>query len=175
MTAMHIELDPPNGITGFRFGMPAQEVKEAAAAIGEVIVENDGVAKKWIHMTVTVNHPQFTIMFHIQDGKTLTAAEIFRPRRGPEEIRVTWRGIDVFAMRAEDFFDRVEDAGYRVHEPDDYFPTVPGLTLGMSRDPAGDDDFPRDEEGYADYFLRVLAAPADYYDAVMAEIERLGP
>lgn len=172
MTAMHIELDPPTGITGFRFGMPAQEVKEAAAEIGDVTVMDDGVATKWTHMKVSVVHPQCRIFFNLEDGKTLTSVEILRPQPGPEEISVTWRGVDVFATRADDFFDRVEEAGYPVPDRDDYFPTVPGLTLGMSRDPAGDDEFPMDEEtGYADYFLRVLAAPAEYYDPLLTDPE----
>lgn len=186
--AMFIELDPPTGftaitentgntgITDFRFGMRAEEVKRAAAAIGEVTVMDDGVAKKWTHMRISAAHPQIVLFFHLEDGRTLTAVEVFRPQPGPEEITVTWRGIDVFATRAEDFFDRVEQAGYRVSDRDDFFPTVSGLTLGMSRDPAGDDEFPMNEETHvADYFLRVLAAPADYYDAVLAEIERMGP
>jgi len=175
MTAVHIELDPPTGITGFRFGMSAEEVKQAAAALGEATVSNEGVAKKWTHMEVDVILPQYEITCHLDDGRTLASVEIFRPRPGPEEVVVTWRGIDVFATRADEVLDRAEEAGYRIHDRDGFFPVVPGLSLGFSRDPAGDDEFPMDEgTGVADYFLRVLAAPTTYYDAVLAEIERMG-
>lgn len=175
MTAMHFELDPPSGITGFRFGMPAEEVKAAAAALGDVTVQDEGVAKEWAHMTVSVAHPQVDITFNLEDGKTLTSVNIFRPRSGPEEVTVLWRGVDVFAARAEDVLERIAEAGFRIHDREYLFPLVPGLSLGFSRDPAGDDEFPMDEEtGVADYFLSVLTAPATYYDAVLAEIERMG-
>lgn len=177
MTAMHIELDPPNGVTGFRFGMAAQEVKEAAAALGEVTVRDDGVAKEWTHMAVDVAHPGVDITFNLEDGKTLTSVNIFRPRPRPgaEEVIVTWRGIDVFATRAEEVLDAAEQAGYRIHDREFFFPLVPGLSLGFSRDPGGDDDFPMDEEtGVADFFLSVLTAPAAYYDKVLADIENMG-
>lgn len=175
MTAMLIELDPPTGITGFRFGMAAEDVKRAAAALGEVTVKDEGVVQEWAHMTVDVAHPQVDITFNLEDGKTLTSVNIFRPRSGPEEVTVTWRGIDVFATRADEVLDRIAEAGYRIHDREFLFPLVPGLSLGFSRDPAGDDDFPMDEEtGVADFFLSVLTAPAAYYDAVLAEIERMG-
>lgn len=41
---MEIELTPPAGITGFPVGMPSDEVKEAAAALGRIEVQNDGFA-----------------------------------------------------------------------------------------------------------------------------------
>jgi len=174
MTAIHIDLEPPTGITGFRFGMPAEEVKAAAAALGEVQVQDEGVAKEWSHMTVHVAHPQVEITFNLEDGKTLTSINIFRPRPGSDEVTVTWRGIDVFATPAEEVLDRLANDGHRIHDREFLFPLIPGLSLGFSRDPAGDDDFPMDEEtGVADYFLSVLTAPATYYDAVLADIERM--
>jgi hypothetical protein len=172
---MHIELDPPTGVTGFAFGMPAEEVKQAAAALGDVTVKDEGVTSEWTHMTIDVAHPQYEITFNLEDGKSLTSLTIFRPRPGPEQVTVAWRGIDVFATRADEVLDRIEEAGYRTHDREYFFPLVPGLSLGFSRDPGGDDEFPMDEEsGVADYFLHVLAAPATYYDAVLAEIERMG-
>jgi hypothetical protein len=170
---MHLELEPPIGITGFRFGMPADEVKAAAAAIGPATVTDEGVAKKWPHMRVLVEHPEIDIFFNLEDGKTLTSVEILRPRS--EEVTVTWRGIDVFATRAESLLHRLEADGYRIHDRDSYFPCVMGLSLGLARDPYGDDEFPLDEEtGYASYLLRILAGPEAYYDAVVAQIERMG-
>ncbi|WP_370349215.1 hypothetical protein [Catenulispora sp. EB89] len=172
---MLIELDPPTGITGFHFGMPAEEVKQAAAALGEVTVNDEGVAQEWAHMTVDIAHPQVDITLNLEDGKTLTSVNIFRPRPGPEEITVTWQGIDIFATRADEILDRIADAGHRIHDREFLFPLVPGLSLGFSRDPAGDDDFPMDEEtGVADFFLSVLTSTTTYYDAVLAEIDRMG-
>jgi hypothetical protein len=80
---MHIDLDPPNGITGFSFGMPADEVKAAAAALGTVRVLDEGPPHKWRFMKIDTVLPQFAITFHIEDGRTLTSVEIWRPGSRP--------------------------------------------------------------------------------------------
>ncbi|WP_240649112.1 hypothetical protein [Streptomyces sp. Z26] len=42
VSVMDIVLDPPDGITGFPTGMPADEVKAAAAELGQVKVKDEG-------------------------------------------------------------------------------------------------------------------------------------
>ncbi|MDW6065290.1 hypothetical protein SAZ11_55195 [Streptomyces sp. FXJ1.4098] len=80
---MDIELDPPHGITGFPLGMPADDLKAAAAELGRIKVRNDGSAVRFRSMKVLALHPQFEIVFHLEDGKTLGAAEVWIPRPGP--------------------------------------------------------------------------------------------
>ena len=170
MTAMHIDLDPPLGITGFPLGMPAEDLKRAAAALGRVTVDSEGSAARFSPMKVGAFHPQFEIIFHLEDGKTLTAAEVWIPREGPEDITVTWRGIDVFRTPARALMAQVEAAGHAVHDRERYHPMAPGLSLGFTRDaghdvPMADDDMPL-------YFQAVLVAPEGYYDALLAELAK---
>jgi hypothetical protein len=159
---MEIELSPPTGITGFPFGMPSAEVKEAAAALGGTRVRNDGSAVRFRKMKVLALHPQFEITFFLDDGKTLTAAEVWIPRPGPEQITVTFRGIDVFATPAHELLTRIETMGYEVDHREPLHPVVPRLSLGFTRD-AGH-EVPLDTDGSPLHFQAVLVAPEEYYD-----------
>lgn len=162
---MDIELNPPTGITGFPFGMPAAEVKDAAAALGTIRVRNDGSAVKFRKMRVVGVHPQFEITFLLEDGRTLTAAEVWIPRPGPEEITVTFRGIDVFATPARELLTRIESMGYEADHREPLHPIVPRLSLGFTRE-AGH-EVPLDTDGQPLYFQAVLVGPEDYYDEVV--------
>jgi len=162
---MDIELDPPHGIAGFPLGMPAEEVKEAAAALGRIKVQDEGSADPFHHMKVLALHPQFEITFLIEDGKTLSAAEVWTPRPGPEQITVTFRSIDVFATPARELLTQVESMGHAVIRREVLHPVVPRLSLGFTRD-AGH-DVPRDTDGWPLYFQAVLVAPEHYYDRLL--------
>jgi hypothetical protein len=159
---MDIELDPPRGITGFPFGMPATQVKEAAAALGEITVRNDGSAEPFRSMTVLALHPQFEIKFALEDGKTLTGAEVWIPRPGPEQITVTFRGINVFTTPARQLLDRIEEMGFSIYERELSHPLVPRLSLGFTRE-AGH-EVPLDTDGEPLYFQAVYVGPEDSYD-----------
>lgn len=159
---MNIELDPPRGMTGFPFGMPAAEVKEAAAVLGPISVRNEGSAELFRSMTVLALHPQFEIKFALEDGKTLTAAEVWIPRAGPEDITVTWRGINVFTIPALDLLRQIESMGLTVNRREPSGPVVPKLSLGLTRE-AGH-EVPLDTDGEPLYFQAVLVGPEDYYD-----------
>jgi hypothetical protein len=167
---MDIELDPPTGITGFPIGMPAEQVKEAAAALGRTTVRNDGSAERFRSMTVLALHPQFEVKFSLADGKTLTAAEVWIPRPGPEDITVTFRGINVFTTPARDLLRQIETMGYQINYPEPHHPIVPHLSLGFTRE-AGH-EVPRDVDGEPLYFQAVLVGPENYYDRLL---ERLQP
>lgn len=161
MTAMDIELDPPHGITGFPLGMPAAEVKAGAAALGGLQVQDDGVADQFRYMKVVALHPQFEITFHLEDGKTLTSAEVWHPRPGPEEITVRFRGTDVFRTPATAFFDLLEAGGQTVLREGDYA-YAPGLPLGFTR--TAGHEVPLDPDGETTYFEAVMVGPTGYYD-----------
>ncbi|MEY9931248.1 hypothetical protein ABH926_005897 [Catenulispora sp. GP43] len=169
---MHIDLDPPNGITGFRFGMAADEVKEAAARLGRVRIIDEGPPRAWRFMKIDTVLPQFAITFHIEDGRTLTSVEIWRPFEGPEEISVTWRGVDVFRTPAAVVMAAVEAAGYAIEDREYGHPRVEDLTLGFARNPRDDIPLDGDEDDDAArpmYFSSVLAAPAEYYGQTASE------
>lgn len=161
---MDIELDPPRGITGFPFGMPAEEVKEAAAALGRIQVQDEGSSDEFHPMKVLALHPQFEITFHLPDGKTLGAAEVWIPRPGPEEITVTFRGIDVFRTPARQLLGQLESMRFSIDLDEPDYPAVPGLSLGFTRE-AGH-EVPLDTDGEPLYFQSVLAAPENYYDSL---------
>ncbi|MFF4653321.1 hypothetical protein [Streptomyces sp. NPDC001380] len=163
---MDIELDPPNGITGFPLGMPAQTVKEAAAALGRVKVQDDGSASRFSYMKVTVLHPQFEVVFHLEDGRTLTAAEVWNPRPGPEDVTVRFRGIDVFRTPALRLVEQLETMGLTVLHSEPSYWSVPRLSLGLTR--VAGHEVPLDTDGGPLYFQAVLTGPADYYDHLIA-------
>ena len=163
---MEIELDSPRGITGFPLGMPAEAVKEAAAALGRIQVQDEGSDDPSHHMKVLALHPQFEITFLLEDGKTLTAAEVWIPRPGSETITVTFRGIDVLAAPASNLLTQIESMGHEVNRREALHPVVPRLSLGFTRD-AGD-EAPRDTDGWPLHFQAVLVAQKDYYDSLSA-------
>jgi hypothetical protein len=166
---MDIELDPPWGITGFPFGMPAEEAKEAAAALGQIQVQDEGSSHRFHPMKVLALHPQFEITFHFSDGKTLTAAEVWTPRPGPEEITVRFRNIDVFSTPARQLLDQIGSMGFSIFQREPNHPLVPKLSLGFTRE-AGH-EVPLDTDGQPLYFQAVLVGPENYYDRLLERLQ----
>lgn len=166
---MDIELDPPRGISGFQFGMPADQVKEAAATLGEIRVQDEGSSHRFHPMKVLALHPQFEITFHLSDGKTLTAAEVWIPRPGPEEITVTFRGIDVFTTPARQLLEQIESMGFSVLHREPSHPLVPNLSLGFTRE-AGH-EVPLDTDGQPLHFQAVLVGPENYYARLLERLQ----
>jgi hypothetical protein len=161
MNLMHVELDPPHGITGFPLGMPAEAVKAAAAELGRIDVEDEGSASQFGYMKVLALHPQFEILFHLEDGRTLTCAEVWIPRPGPEEITVRFRGIDVFRTSALQLLQELEAMGLTVLNEKRYV-YVPRLSLGFTR--VAGHEVPLDTDGEPLYFQAILTGPTGYYD-----------
>ncbi|MFD7667942.1 hypothetical protein [Streptomyces sp. NPDC059788] len=163
---MDIELEPPHGITGFPLGTTAQAVKAAAAKWGQVRVQDEGAADPVRHMKATVLHPQFEVVFHFEDGETLTAAEVWIPRPGPEQITVRFRGIDVFRTPARKLLERLQEMGLTVLD-ETLYAYVPQLSLGFTR--VAGHEVPLDSDGEPLYFQAVLTGPTGYYDFLMPE------
>ncbi|WP_055590890.1 hypothetical protein [Peterkaempfera griseoplana] len=158
---MDIELNPPDGITGFPLGMPAEAVKAAAAALGEIKVQDEEAPDFFHPMKVLALHPQFEISFTLPDGRSLASAEVWIPRPGPEEITVRFRGIDVFRTPARQLLEQLAAMGLTVLD-EKYYAYVPGLSLGFTR--VAGHEVPLDTDGEPLYFQAVLTGPADYYD-----------
>ncbi|MFD8377928.1 hypothetical protein ACFV2X_05010 [Streptomyces sp. NPDC059679] len=163
---MDIELDPPHGITGFPLGMPADDLKAAAAELGRIKVSNDGSAARFRSMKVLALHPQFEIVFHLEDGKTLGAAEVWIPRPGPEDITVRFRGIDVFRTPARELLGRLVAMGLTVLD-ETLYAYLPGLSLGFTR--VAGHEVPLDTDGEPLYFQAVLTGPTGYYDYKLSD------
>ncbi|WP_310725614.1 hypothetical protein [Streptomyces sp. N2A] len=165
MSRVHFELNPPHGITGFSLGEAADAVRAAAAELGEVKVQDDGSADPVHYMKILALHAQFEIVFHIEDGKTLTAAEMWIPRPGPEEITVRFRGVDVFRTPARELLKQLDGLGLTVLD-ETLYAFVPRLSMGFTR--VAGHDVPLDTDGEALYFQAVLTGPHDYYDYKLA-------
>ncbi|WP_211244042.1 hypothetical protein [Actinospica robiniae] len=177
--SMEIELDPPHGATGYPLGMPAGELVPDAVARGRVVISGPGLAGVLEHMkvdlTVYLERSSFATVFALEDGRTLTWLDIHAPRplpgadadaesAEPEELRVTWRGIDVFRTPALELLRQIEAQGYAVDrsdEPERY--TVAALPLRFTRT-SGRDQVPRDRDGEPLYMQAVLLAGAGYFD-----------
>ncbi|MBF9070399.1 hypothetical protein [Streptacidiphilus fuscans] len=162
---MDIELDPPHGITGFSLGIPAAQVIDAATRLGEVTIQDEGSADMFRYMKVLAVHPQFEIVFHLEDGKTLTSAEVWTPRPGPEKITVRFGDRDVFRTPARQLLDALAAEGRTVLRETDYA-YVPRLSLGFTR--TAGHEVPLDEDGEPLYFQAVMVGPTDYYDYKLA-------
>ncbi|WP_246102779.1 hypothetical protein [Streptomyces piniterrae] len=167
MTAMEIELDPPNGITGFPLGMPAEAVKAAAAELGEIRVRDEDAPDFFHPMRILTLHPQFEINFVMEDAKTLEYAELWIPRPGPEHITVRFRGIDVFRTPALQLIRQIEEMGHTVLHDEPSYWAVPRLSLGFTR--TAGHEVPLDTDGEPLYFQAVLTGPTDYYDYKLEE------
>lgn len=159
---MDIELDPPRGITGFPLGMPAAEVKVAAAALGSITVRDEGSADPFHHMKVLALHPQFEVNFLIEDGKALSASVVWIPRPGPEDITVTFRSINVFTTPVRQLLDQIESMGFSIIDRESDYPLVPRLSLGFTR--VAGHEVPLDTDERPLYSQAVLVGPEEYYD-----------
>ncbi|CAM5646360.1 MULTISPECIES: hypothetical protein [Streptomyces] len=162
-----IGLAPPRGITGFPLGAAAGAVERTAAEWGcRVKVQDEGAADPVRYMKVTALHEQFEIVFHCEDGRTLTAAEVWIPRPGPEEITVRFRGVDVFRTPARRLLDHLREMSSTVLD-ETLYAYVPHLSLGFTR--VAGHGVPLDSDGEPLYFQAVLTGPAGYYDFMVAE------
>ncbi|WP_282203854.1 hypothetical protein [Kitasatospora fiedleri] len=165
---MDIDLEPARGITGFPLGMAAEDLKTAAAALGRVKVKDEGLAGRFAYMKVTALHEQFEIVFHLEDGRTLTAAEVWAPRPGPERITVRLGGTDVFAVPARQLLDELRAAGHTVVDRTQHA-YVTDLPLGLTR--TAGHDVPLDTDGQPLHFQAALVASPGYYDFLLPAAE----
>ncbi|MFF3911699.1 hypothetical protein ACFYZJ_38560 [Streptomyces sp. NPDC001848] len=117
-------------------------------------------------MKVTALHSQFEIVFHCEDGKTLTAAEVGIPRPGEEDITVRFRGTDVFRTPARRLIQHLQESGLTVLDRTPYV-YVPHLSLGLTR--VAGHEVPLDTDGEPLHFQAVLVAPTDYDDYLLAD------
>ncbi|HET9516374.1 MAG TPA: hypothetical protein VFO77_01480, partial [Actinoplanes sp.] len=87
----------------------------------------------------------------------LFTLEIWRPD-DVDVVDVAPDGL-VFATPAQEFIDRLAEAGNRLDIEDVFHPLLPELSIGLDRE--GGEEV--DEDGLAIYFQSIFVAQADYY------------
>ncbi|MBR7828280.1 hypothetical protein KDK95_18345 [Actinospica sp. MGRD01-02] len=158
------EIDPPNGVAGFPFGMPMEELVAATTPLGHVRLEDLAQARPDLYAMLFVVRPSFTAIFACEDGYTLTAIELWAPNpdRGQDRITVELLGIDVFNTPALELLDLLVARGYTLDDTDPDHPRFPELAIGFTR--TRGHDVPLAPDGRPQYFQAVLAGPPGYYD-----------
>ena len=181
---VEIELDPLNGITGYPIGMPVDELVPAAVSRGRVVIHDPGLAgvldSMKLDLTVYLEHSRYAAVFGLEDGRTLTSVDLHAPRPlmtedgttedGPQELFVTWCGIDVFTTQALELLKRIAAHGYEIDRsqaPLRY--TVPALGLCFNRETGR--DVPRARDGQARFMQTVLVAGRGYFGQPLPEID----
>jgi hypothetical protein len=128
---MEIILDPPHGVPPVSMGMSFEEAVQAAAAWGEVRVsgpfDHDPTVK------IQAMGDDFDVLVILKDQKTVNAVDVSAPEEEGSDLRVLWRGVDVFRTPARQLLKMFADDGYRVDESNPEEPVVLDLTIAFSR------------------------------------------
>jgi hypothetical protein len=165
-----IELDPPRGVTGIALGLSLDEGVAAAARYGQVTVSAPQPAQVEV-AGETMSLPTkvlalgdgFEVSVHVEDGVSVTAIEVWRPRDPQADVRVLYDGIDVFGTPALRVLELLEARGHAVDRDDEpeYY-SVPDLPLGFTR--VAGHEVPLADDGEPLYFEAVLVGGPGYYD-----------
>lgn len=176
------EIDPPDGLAGFPFGMPLEELIAAATPLGHVRLDDPGHAGPGLYTKLHLTRPSFAAIFACEDGQSLTAVELWAPTDSDRDrITVELRGIDgvdgihaidMFATPALEIIDRLTSRGYALDNADPDYPRFPELAIGFTR--TRGHDVPLAPDGRPRYFQAVLAGPAGYYDRRLPSTELEG-
>lgn len=124
---MVIDLDPPRGGGGLRIGMSIEDAEQSLREMPGFVppapgeVRNRGFAHYESELSIAVDFDSLGVV---------RAIEMFRPERG---VRVTFRGVDLFAETADSvivqlsemFSLEIEDGGLNV--------TAPSVFIGLWR------------------------------------------
>lgn len=156
---MNIILDPPRGVAPVNIGLPVQEALEAASVWGEVRVLNRGPNRP-PKVSVT-NADKFQVNLHFEDGKTVTAIEIWRFVDPSVDVRVLFQGMDLFRTPARQIMKQLREKGFDLRNEKDAYPRVARLSLGFTRE-AGR-KVPMDKDKMPFYFEAVLVGDASYF------------
>ena len=106
------------------------------------------------------------MVLHFEDGKSLTAVEVWRPWDENADVRVLYDGIDVFRTPALELLDILRSRGITIEsDPAELHFAAPDVVLGFTRD-AGH-EVPLDTDDEPLYFESILVAGPGYYDEVL--------
>jgi hypothetical protein len=136
-------------------GMPFEKAVEAAAVWGEVIVQgpfdHDPTVK------IQAGGEGFDVIVILRDQKTVNAVDVSGPEDEDTDLRVLYRGHDVFRTPARQLLKMFADEGYRIDESNPEEPVVLDLTIAFSRWTS--QDVPMDPaDGLPKYFTAALVS-----------------
>lgn len=161
---MDFDLAPPIGVGTLRIGMTRQSADTALDSLRDLsaVSESDRPGQH-------VFRPS-GLMISIQCARDmLEAVEIGRP--STQTDRVTFRGLDVFAIPARELVQRMGAYTSIEADPDDPASFIASDLLLSFWRPFAADDEPDEEQGY--FFSSVLLARPGYYDTPAQAAERL--
>lgn len=157
---MDFILSPPHGVSPIVIGMEYEEALQAVSEWG--VPEISGPRTRRPSVRFILSRGTMDIIVHLEKGDRVSAIEFWRFEGDEPDLRVLLDGVDVFRSLADDILQGYRSHGYQVDDSDLENPTVPGVTLGFTRETA--QDVPRDSSGLPLHFTSVLVAPADYYE-----------
>ncbi|MFJ4818810.1 hypothetical protein [Streptomyces sp. NPDC088801] len=99
----------------------------------------------------------YDIIVILKDQKTVNAVDISAPEEEDSDLRVLWRGTDIFRTPAREVLKLLSDAGYRIDDSDPEEPVALDLTIAFNRWTS--QEIPLDpEDGLALYFTAALVS-----------------
>ncbi|MEV6318845.1 hypothetical protein [Streptomyces sp. NPDC051776] len=159
---MDIVIDPPRGVAPVLIGMPFEQALEAGKTWGEPNVSGPYAHDPTVKIVFADEENEFEIVVHLEDGKTVTAVELWRFRREDADVRVLDGDLDIFRTPAREVLDHLASQGCDLDLSDLEEPVALGLTLAFTRDTGR--EVPRDpQDGHTLYFESVLVGDATYY------------
>jgi hypothetical protein len=181
---MELHLDPPRGVIAgaglsavpggtsrsvpdIALGAGEREAVRAASAYGPTTVTPAGTVNiaGTLFPTPTqivATAPGFNLVLVLDDGISVTAIEVWRPRDPAADITVRYDGLDVFRTPAVQLLDLLRARGHRIETEDEGAGAwAPDLALGFSR--VAEHEVPMGADGHPLYFESVLVTAAGYY------------
>ncbi|RAG84155.1 hypothetical protein DN069_18530 [Streptacidiphilus pinicola] len=161
---MDFDLAPPNGVGPLQIGMTRQAANAALDSLRDLsaVSESDRPGQH-------VFRPSGLMISIHCTRDMLEAIELGRP--STQTDRVIFRGLDVFALPAQELVQRMGEHTTIEADPDDPASFVASDLLLSFWRPFAADDEPEEEQGY--YFSSVLLARPGYYDTPAQAAERL--
>ncbi|MFI7101457.1 hypothetical protein ACIBK8_19035 [Streptomyces sp. NPDC050161] len=156
---MDFVIDPPNGISPLQIGMTYEQALEAISAWGSPSVSGPYAHTSTVKLKV--DHHSMDIVAHLEDGKTVTAIELWRFENDVPDVRVLLDNVDIFRTPAKEVLRQQAERGRTVDDSDPESPEIPNVTLAFTRETG--QEVPRESDGLPLYFTSVLVAGADYF------------